>query len=121
MFGDNQSVITSSTIPNSFLNKYHNALVYHQAGGAIAADMMWFFHINGTGNQLDVLTKFLGHCVFWSLINLFLFWHGGPTLIFLLLQVKPILYRGRECQLEQYFLIIMVVVYSNEHLSFITY
>jgi hypothetical protein len=57
MFGDNQSVITSSTIPNSFLNKYHNALVYHRAGGAIAADMMWFFHINGTGNQLDVLTS----------------------------------------------------------------
>jgi hypothetical protein len=29
MFGDNLSVITSSTIPESSLNKWHNALSYH--------------------------------------------------------------------------------------------
>ena len=29
MFGDNQSVVTSSTIPESALNKRHNALSYH--------------------------------------------------------------------------------------------
>ena len=29
MFGDNQSVITSGTIPHSSLNKRHNALAYH--------------------------------------------------------------------------------------------
>jgi hypothetical protein len=29
MFGDNASVITSSTIPHSTLNKRHNALTYH--------------------------------------------------------------------------------------------
>jgi hypothetical protein len=30
MFGDNESVITSSTIPHSSLNKRHNALSYHR-------------------------------------------------------------------------------------------
>jgi hypothetical protein len=29
MFGDNESVITSSTVPHSSLNKRHNALSYH--------------------------------------------------------------------------------------------
>jgi hypothetical protein len=30
MFGDNQSVVTNSTIPHSSLNKRHNALAYHR-------------------------------------------------------------------------------------------
>ena len=30
MLGDNQSVITSSTIPFSLLSKRHNALAYHR-------------------------------------------------------------------------------------------
>ena len=29
LFGDNESVITSSTIPHSSLSKRHNALAYH--------------------------------------------------------------------------------------------
>ena len=29
MFGDNQSIITSSTIPHSQLSKQHNVLSYH--------------------------------------------------------------------------------------------
>jgi len=30
LFGDNQSVVTSSTIPHSSLNKRHNAMLYHR-------------------------------------------------------------------------------------------
>ena len=30
LFGDNQSVVTSSTVPHSSLNKQHNALLYHR-------------------------------------------------------------------------------------------
>ena len=37
MFGDNQSVITSSTIPHSRLSKRHNALSYHRVREAIVA------------------------------------------------------------------------------------
>ena len=79
MFGDNQSVITSSTIPHSSLNKRHNALAYHRVREAIASNVMWFFHISGKENPSDVLTKFLGFCTFWPLIKPFLFWRGDPA------------------------------------------
>jgi hypothetical protein len=79
MFGDNQSVITSSTIPHSSLNKRHNALAYHRVREAIASNVMWFFHIPGKENPSDVLTKFLGFCIFWPLIKPFLFWRGDPA------------------------------------------
>lgn len=79
MFGDNQSVITSSNIPHSSLNKRHNALAYHRVREAIASNVLWFFHIPGKENPSDVLTKFLGHSVFWPLIKPFLFWRGQPA------------------------------------------
>ena len=37
MFGDNQSVLTNSTVLHSQLNKHHNALAYHRVREAIAA------------------------------------------------------------------------------------
>ena len=36
LFGDNRSVVTSSTLPHSTLGKRHNILAYHQAREAIA-------------------------------------------------------------------------------------
>ena len=44
MFGDNQSVVTSSTIPHSALNKRHNALSYHRVREAVAAGIIRFYH-----------------------------------------------------------------------------
>ena len=76
MFGDNQSVITSSTIPHSNLNKRHNALSYHRVREAISAKVMYFIHIDGKLNPSDVMTKFLGYAKFWPLIQPFLFWKG---------------------------------------------
>ena len=57
MFGDNQSVITSSTIPHSSLNKRHNALSYHHVREAIVAGILWFFKIDGKENPADILSK----------------------------------------------------------------
>jgi len=34
---DNQSVVTSSTVPESTLKKKHNLIVYHQVREAVAA------------------------------------------------------------------------------------
>ena len=42
MFGDNKSVVMSSTIPQSILNKRHNMLSYHRAIEAIAALILEF-------------------------------------------------------------------------------
>ena len=35
-----------------------------------------FFHIPGTENPADVLTKNLGHRVAWKLVKPYLFWSG---------------------------------------------
>jgi hypothetical protein len=76
MFGDNQSVVTSSTIPHSNLNKRHNALSYHRVREAISAGILYFLHIDGKLNPSDVLTKFLTWAKFWPLIQPMLFWKG---------------------------------------------
>jgi hypothetical protein len=60
MFGDNQNVITSSTMPHSMLGKRHNMLSYHQCREAIA-------------NPSDMMTEFLAHSVSYLLVNYFLF------------------------------------------------
>jgi hypothetical protein len=76
MFGDNQSVITSSNIPHSNLNKRHNALSYHRVREAISAGILYFLHIDGKLNPSDILTKFLAWAKFWPLIQPMLFWKG---------------------------------------------
>ena len=60
MFGDNESVITSATIPASTLKKRHNAIAYHRVREAIACGIVNFIHIKGENNPADVLTKHLG-------------------------------------------------------------
>jgi hypothetical protein len=76
LFGDNESVVTSSTIPQSTLNKRHNALSYHRVRENIAAGVIYFMHIAGKTNPSDVLTKYLGWAKFWPLVQPILFWTG---------------------------------------------
>ena len=78
LFGDNQSVITSSTIPHSSFNKCHNALSYHRVREAIAADIIKFYHIDGTKNPADVLSKHAGYPQAYPLVQPMLFWLGEP-------------------------------------------
>ena len=82
MFGDNESVVTSSTIPHSSLSKRHNALSYHRVREAIAAKIIKFFHIKGEGNPSDILSKHCGHPQLWPTVKLLLFWSGDT--------IKPI-------------------------------
>ena len=79
MFGDNQSVITSSTIPHSSLAKRHNALAYHRVREAIASKILKFFHIDGTTNPADVLSKHCGHPQLWPHIRPLLFYSGETS------------------------------------------
>jgi len=79
LFGDNNSVITSGTMPSSMLNKRHNALAYHRVRSAIAAKVMYFLYVPSTENIADVLTKFLPFAKFWHLIKPFLFWRGDTS------------------------------------------
>jgi hypothetical protein len=76
MFGDNKSVVTSSTLPHSMLKKRHHFLAYHRVREAVASGILKFFHMPGTENPSDVLTKNLSHSVAWPLLKPFLFWAG---------------------------------------------
>jgi hypothetical protein len=76
MFGDNKSVITSSTIPHSMLGKRHNMLSYHRCKEAIAAGISKMSHVDGKQNPSDVMAKFLAHAVSHPLVKYFLFWKG---------------------------------------------
>jgi len=78
MFGDNKSLVTSSTIPHSKLNKRHNALSYYRVREAIAAKIIDFLHIDGKTNPADVLSKHCGHADAWPHLKWLLFWQGSP-------------------------------------------
>jgi uncharacterized membrane protein YgcG len=81
MFGDNQAVVTQSTIPHSQLAKRHNALAYHYTREAVASGMVVYNHIPGTENPSDCLTKFLGYQQWWPILRPILFWQGDTARI----------------------------------------
>ena len=57
MFGNNKSVVMSSTIPQSILNKRHNMLSYHRVREAIAAKILEFHWCLSGQNKSDILSK----------------------------------------------------------------
>ena len=79
MFGDNESVVKSSTIPHSTLSKRHNALSYHRVREAIAGKIIRFFHIKGENNPADIVSKHWGQAQVWHLIRPLLFYSGETT------------------------------------------
>ena len=76
MFGDNEGVIKSSTIPASTLKKRHNALSYHTVRAAISAGIIEFRHIPGKINPADMLTKHLEPRDLEPLTRPLLFWQS---------------------------------------------
>ena len=69
LLGDNQSVITSSTIPHSLLSKRHNALAYHRVRSAIAGGFLRFSFIKCKQNTADILTKYLNDRELWDQVK----------------------------------------------------
>ena len=76
MFGDNESVVTSGTIPHSQLNKRWTALSYHRVREAIAANVYDFWHVPGPENPADVLSKYWACNKVSDVLRPMLFWHG---------------------------------------------
>ena len=89
VFGDNESVIKNSTIPQSVLKKRHSALVYHRDCEACAAGVIYFIHIPGIINVADVLTKFLPWSTLKELVRSILFWKGETDLSVLKKEETP--------------------------------
>jgi hypothetical protein len=74
MFGDNLSVVNSSTIPSGKLQKRNHILNYHRCREAQASKIVNFVHMNGTDNPADILTKHRTSTFWYPLMKPFLFW-----------------------------------------------
>ena len=68
LFGDNKSVLTSSTIPHLSLTKRHNALAYHHLRKAVANGFLKLIKIDGVKNPADILSKHFGMAKAWPLL-----------------------------------------------------
>jgi hypothetical protein len=68
MFGDNQAVVTNSSIPHSSLNKRHNALSYHRVREMIAAKILGYYWIDGKKNPADIVSKHWSYPQVWHLL-----------------------------------------------------
>ena len=83
LFGDNGSVVTSSTVPESQLGKRHHALSYHYVREAIASSMVLFYHIPGEINPADLLSKHWAHHTVWPQLKAIFFWRGDTAELFI--------------------------------------
>jgi hypothetical protein len=74
MFGDNDAVVNSASIPQSKLHKRHMALSYHRVREAIASGFLQFHHIPGESNPADIVSKHWAYAKVWQLLRPLLFW-----------------------------------------------
>ncbi len=79
LFGDNESVIKSGSMPHSQLNKRWHGLAYHCTREAVASKMVSLHHIPGAINPSDVLSKHWGYSQVWLMLQGILFWLGDPA------------------------------------------
>jgi hypothetical protein len=79
MFGDNESVVNSSTQPHSKLHKRHNALSFHRVCKAIASGYVVLTHLPGKFNPADILSKHWGYQTIWPILKPILFFHGDTA------------------------------------------
>ncbi|MCA1807691.1 MAG: Ty1/Copia family ribonuclease HI, partial [Actinobacteria bacterium] len=79
LFGDNGSVVTSSSVPESPLRKRHQALAYHYTREAIASNAVNFRHLPGDLNPADILSKHWGYAAIWQMLRTVMFWTGNPS------------------------------------------
>jgi hypothetical protein len=77
VFGDNKTVIDSSSTPHAKLNKRHNALSFHRVREAVASKFVSIFHLRGEHNPADILSKHWAYAAVWrNLLNPLLFARG---------------------------------------------
>ena len=68
MFGDNQSVVDSASMPTSTLSKKSTLVSYHRVREAIAAGYLQFSWKDGKSNDADVLSKHWEFASVWKLL-----------------------------------------------------
>ena len=81
LFGDNRSVVTSSTLPHSTLGKRHNILAYHRVREATASKILAHHWIRTGYNLSDMLSKHWDHPSVYNMIMKLLITRGPIILI----------------------------------------
>jgi len=76
LFGDNESVVNSSTTPYAKLHKRHNALSFHRVREAVASKYIAFYHVDGNINPADIVSKHWGYSQVWPMMQPLLFFPG---------------------------------------------
>ena len=79
LFGDNESVVKSGSLPHSVLHKRWHGLSYHYTREAVASGMISLHHIPGEINPSDVLSKHWGYSNTWTQLQPILFWRGDTA------------------------------------------
>ena len=79
VFGDNESVVNSSSIPHYKIKKRHNALSFHRIREAIAAKIIRMYHIAGSQNPSDILSKHWDMPAVWNSLKPLMFWQGDTA------------------------------------------
>ena len=74
MFGYNESVVNSVSIPHTKLHKRHITLSFHRVRETIAAGVMPFEFLPGKENPADSLPKHWGYQQVWKILQPILFW-----------------------------------------------
>jgi hypothetical protein len=69
MYGDNMSVIQSTSAPSSILKKKHNAIAWHHLREAVASGVIDLLHVRSELNLSDALTKGLGPIIYERLVK----------------------------------------------------
>ena len=83
LFGDNESVVKSGTMPHSQLHKRHHGLSYHFTREAVASQAVAFHHMPGALNPADILSKHWGYQQVWTMLQPLLFWKGDTGILLL--------------------------------------
>ena len=82
VFGDNKSMIDSSTMPYSRLHKRHNILSFHYVRSMIARGFIAMVHVCSKNNLADVVTKHWSYNSVKGLLKPVFYYYGGPESLF---------------------------------------
>ena len=76
MFGDNESVVNTASMPHGKISKRHTMLSYHRTREAIAAGFLRFIFIDGNKNPADILSKHWDFASVKDRLRAMLYWEG---------------------------------------------
>ena len=78
VFGDNETMMQSSSFPHARLHKRHNMLSFHYVRSMIARGFVALHHLKSANNLADILTKHWSHASVHGLLCP-IFHHQGNT------------------------------------------